>query len=112
MDDNWLVLRDRGIMRDGGKCFICGTRRDLTAHHIKPRDEEGKDEERNLITLCEKCHDYVEGEDWAFILNMRHDKDEEKKFKYNKRLRMKYGQVIDMYRLIDRELIKIGERYE
>ena len=110
--DNWESLRQRVIWRDGGKCFICGSRRALTGHHIKARDAGGEDTMRNLITLCEKCHNYVEGEDWAFILSMKHEKEEEVKYKNNPRLRMKYGSVISMYRLIDGELVKIGERYE
>jgi len=32
----------------------------MTAHHIVPRDDGGGDYLRNLIALCDKCHDYVE----------------------------------------------------
>jgi len=113
IEGEWETLKQKIIWRDGGKCFICCSRQELSAHHIKPRDLGGKDEERNLITLCKKCHDYIEDESWQFILKMKEFKDEEKTYKYSKKERMKYGKRIDMYKLGKRgELIKIGERYE
>lgn len=51
------------IRRDGGKCVICGSEKKLQAHHIIPvaNDPEGvyKYDERNGITLCDKCHAQV-----------------------------------------------------
>jgi len=33
----------------------------VSDHHIVPRSEGGTDEPRNLVKLCQKCHDEVEG---------------------------------------------------
>jgi hypothetical protein len=70
--DHWKSLRARVIKRDGD-CFICHTKEHLTAHHIKPRRIGGKTNDRNLITLCEVCHNKVEyyDLDWAGIINLK-----------------------------------------
>jgi 5-methylcytosine-specific restriction endonuclease McrA len=44
--------------RDGG-CRVCGTTRDLHCHHITYRSEGGTNDERNLVTVCQKDHDRV-----------------------------------------------------
>ena len=33
----------------------------ISDHHIVPRSEGGTDEPRNIVKLCKKCHDEVEG---------------------------------------------------
>lgn len=40
-------------------CEVCGKEcvRDLEVHHIKPRSEGGENSPRNLVVLCELCHD-------------------------------------------------------
>jgi hypothetical protein len=51
-------LRLACLIRDDFTCQICrkkGGR--LEAHHILPRNEGGKDTIKNLITLCDPCHD-------------------------------------------------------
>jgi hypothetical protein len=48
------------IWRDGKRCALCQITRNLTIHHILPRQDGGGDEMDNLITLCSKCHDLVE----------------------------------------------------
>jgi len=68
LDEN---LRKAAIMRDGGKCMMCGKgKRMLQAHHILPRHLKGADTIQNLITLCSDCHDKVTGNEkdyiWAF----------------------------------------------
>lgn len=58
-------LRMKVLLRDGGKCRICGRRPEtnvdveLDVHHIRPwgRPHGGLTEEENLLTLCETCHD-------------------------------------------------------
>ena len=47
--------------RDQNKCVICGSIRDLEAHHIIPvsHNESYKYIVPNGITLCSKCHWYV-----------------------------------------------------
>jgi hypothetical protein len=60
---SWDKLRKLIIKRDHQTCLRCDKRgriRDLTVHHVIPRSEGGLDVLSNLITLCAKCHDYVE----------------------------------------------------
>ena len=40
----------------GQECLFCGTKDNLTLHHIIPRRIGGKDDTENLVLLCEKCH--------------------------------------------------------
>ena len=60
----WKKLRSRIIRRDAYRCRVIdctvkGTK-NLTVHHIVPRDEGGGDHDANLITLCPKHHDEIE----------------------------------------------------
>jgi hypothetical protein len=51
------------IKRDQYKCKICGRRPDnytdieLHVHHIRPWEKGGLTEDRNLLTICDTCHD-------------------------------------------------------
>jgi hypothetical protein len=58
----WKQLSIEVFKRDRRKCISCGTRKELTVHHIKPRNQGGTDDMRNLTTLCIKCHDRIEVE--------------------------------------------------
>lgn len=65
-------LRDEILYRDNFSCQRCGRKRRLTIHHIMPRAEGGANEPVNLITLCIKCHDYIEDlalRSWTAIVN-------------------------------------------
>lgn len=42
------------------RCFICNKKTN-SIHHINPEKNGGIDEEKNLISLCKKHHDIVEG---------------------------------------------------
>ena len=44
------------LERDGFTCQLCGSRRNLEVHHIRPRSRGGDDAEANLVTLCQGCH--------------------------------------------------------
>ena len=48
------------IWRDGGVCVFCGTKRDLTVHHIRPLRIGGANSPSNLVTLCNCCHRVIE----------------------------------------------------
>lgn len=48
--------RDHIIKRDGGRCFLCWTKKGLHIHHIKTRGAGGTDEYSNLLTLCWRDH--------------------------------------------------------
>ncbi|MGH2924728.1 MAG: HNH endonuclease [Solirubrobacterales bacterium] len=52
----WKSLRARALLRDGGRCVVCGTTRQLEAHHVVPVAKGGRDELVNLETRCEDCH--------------------------------------------------------
>ena len=51
-------LRRNVMARDGHRCRMkgCGQTRFLSVHHLVPRERGGKNEEDNLVTLCEPCH--------------------------------------------------------
>ena len=54
----WFAIRDaiRVIYED--KCAICG-KPAREVHHIRPKHLNGKNHPRNLILLCDDCHDEV-----------------------------------------------------
>lgn len=47
--------------RDGGKCVLCGSKRQLQLHHILYRSERKNliNEPSNCVLLCFKCHELV-----------------------------------------------------
>ena len=57
--DSYRHLCQQVLERDGWRCQSCGRSTDLQVHHIQPRSRLGEDAERNLITLCAKCHDDI-----------------------------------------------------
>jgi len=50
--------------RDGWRCVLCKSRRQLTPHHIRPRSHLGPDTLENLVTLCVVCHKAMDGGGW------------------------------------------------
>lgn len=58
--NKWIALREKVLRRDGYKCKHCKSFIYVSAHHIIPRAEGGKDTMKNLETLCEKCHNLIE----------------------------------------------------
>jgi 5-methylcytosine-specific restriction endonuclease McrA len=52
----YRLLREQVLERDGWRCQICGSFKNLQAHHTKSRSKLGNDSELNLITLCADCH--------------------------------------------------------
>lgn len=44
----------------GKHCFLCGFDVGVFRHHIKPQADGGKSEKRNIVYLCENCHNKVE----------------------------------------------------
>jgi len=56
---HWENLREFVLERDDFTCQDCGKflmNVGLEAHHIKPLFQGGSNDEKNLITLCHKCH--------------------------------------------------------
>jgi 5-methylcytosine-specific restriction endonuclease McrA len=54
--------------RDGWKCCLCKSRRQLSPHHILPRSQGGPDVLENLVTLCVLCHRAMDGGGWKQAL--------------------------------------------
>jgi len=63
LPENWHEIKLNVVFRDRFTCQMCGKKfkfEELDAHHLKPRSEGGTNNIKNLITLCEDCHDVVE----------------------------------------------------
>lgn len=53
---DYRQLHRQVLERDGWRCQLCGRRKDLHVHHIKPRSKLGDDCAENMIVLCVRCH--------------------------------------------------------
>ncbi len=51
--DHQLMAR---IIKEAGRCELCGSQRGLEAHHIIPVVCGGEDSVDNLICVCSACH--------------------------------------------------------
>lgn len=49
------------LTRDGWRCRRCGSRQNLSCHHIQKRSDLRLDTLENGCTLCNDCHEMVEG---------------------------------------------------
>lgn len=67
----WLILRDIVLERDKHKCTRCKSNINLSVHHIKPRTEGGTNDIRNLITLCNACHNLVEDDATELLIKSK-----------------------------------------
>jgi 5-methylcytosine-specific restriction endonuclease McrA len=54
--EEYRIVRNRVLERDGWRCQECGSMKGLEVHHMKPRSRLGGDVMHNLITLCVSCH--------------------------------------------------------
>lgn len=86
-DSNWRRRKADIIIEDNFTCQMCKTYFGhnllaLTTHHIISRKDKGSNEPRNLITLCGRCHDIAEFNEFNYkqILNY-YKKVNRKKFK-------------------------------
>jgi len=52
----WKALRQQAILRSGGKCELCGSRKHLVVHHTKYPKVLGEEHLDTLQCLCEDCH--------------------------------------------------------
>lgn len=50
-------LRTQILERDNNQCCKCGRVEGMEVHHIISRLDDGTDDEDNLITLCNPCHE-------------------------------------------------------
>lgn len=61
--DTWQKLRSKRLLIDQYKCQRCGSPFHLQVHHIRYVQYLGlEDPYRDLITLCESCHESIEEE--------------------------------------------------
>ena len=51
----WKQMRERVIKRDKYRCVKCKSRTNLTVHH-KTYVRKDKEKQKDLITLCQRCH--------------------------------------------------------
>ena len=85
--------REAVLHRDSYTCQCCGKKHTrLEVHHIIFRSKGGTDDERNLITLCEKCHKAVH--DGILILTK---KPKELKLKYATQMSIIRSQLLKIY---------------
>ena len=54
--EDYNLLRQRVLERDGWRCQNCGSSENLHIHHLTKRSQLGDDALDNLITLCANCH--------------------------------------------------------
>ena len=47
--------------RDGYRCALCDSTKNLQIHHYIHRGRGGSDHMHNLVTLCSYCHSHVHG---------------------------------------------------
>lgn len=60
----WKKNRYPALVRDGFKCAMCGTAKNLVVHHIT-YERLGHEDMDDLITLCKDCHAKVHENDLA-----------------------------------------------
>ncbi len=53
----YATLRTQVLDRDGWRCQLCGSSKNLQVHHLKSRSKLGDDALENLVTLCVTCHE-------------------------------------------------------
>jgi ribosomal protein S27AE len=54
--DFWISIREKAVLRDGGKCVRCGSCGHLQAHHKRYPQDWYQTMLEDLETLCRKCH--------------------------------------------------------
>lgn len=85
---NWFKVSEAIRKRDNYRCYACGGSESLSVHHIKPRREGGKSIPRNLVTLCNSCHNKAEEAENTWLWIQLHKYRREKtpiKFNVNNR---------------------------
>lgn len=59
MQKEFKVAKEECLLNANNKCGLCGNIDSLDVHHIIPIDENGTNDQSNLICLCRKCHQQV-----------------------------------------------------
>lgn len=95
----WEETRRRIFKRDGYRCCICGTAKNLRCHHIT-YENIGHEKDSDLVTLCDSCHETVhQGNDYHDYLciawDRLHDRLEVAKTEKEKELIQKQLDILD-----------------
>lgn len=53
---SWSVLRNYRLDKDNHKCAHCDSTQQLNVHHITYNNLGNEDPDKDLITLCQQCH--------------------------------------------------------
>ena len=61
--DKWKKIRRERFRIDGYQCQICGTAKNLDAHHVSYEHLGQPEEIDDLVTLCRKCHEKLREQD-------------------------------------------------
>jgi hypothetical protein len=100
--EGWNLTKQAVIERDKSTCQSCMNRRkDLSVHHIIPRDEGGSDDLFNLVTLCFHCHDEIEQTNIRSIWQIKGYNLPEEKVKRKKAAQDKNTEIDQMLERID-----------
>jgi 5-methylcytosine-specific restriction endonuclease McrA len=59
-DRQWRELR-RFVLKRDVMCRVCRRVKPVEVHHVLFRSLGGKDEARNLIGTCKRCHEDIHG---------------------------------------------------
>ena len=95
------------LHRDNYICQCCGKKNcRLEVHHIKFKSQGGTDDEENLITLCEDCHDGVHA--GIIVLNKKSKKSKNLNYATHmsiirSRLLKKYPNAIETFGFVTSE---------
>lgn len=104
--ETWQRLRSQRLKIDNYKCQRCGRPFDLQVHHLYyPADLGTEDPYRDLITLCDTCHELVEHQKQAYRKDKKDAVEEERKYE----LRLIY-RTIRQLACNDLSAIGVGKR--
>lgn len=59
MQKEFKIAKEECLLSANNKCGLCGNIDSLDVHHIIPIENNGTNEQSNLICLCRKCHQQV-----------------------------------------------------
>lgn len=57
--NNTYAIKQLLFKAYGKECMLCGSVRNLQAHHIRRRSAGGEDSFDNLAIVCKQCHEEI-----------------------------------------------------
>lgn len=57
--DHWQEIRQKRIEMDNHRCYLCNKARRLNVHHLRYDNLGHEVVEKDLVTLCYRCHKMV-----------------------------------------------------